>query len=164
MCLAVASLGVCFRGIKSKRFHGFTKGLDNEPVPYSVIVVHRLDGLGDSSLHSDARGAFSTLTLSFGIYEVTASKEGFTAAPKKVVQVAEGTTLPVELTLEPAAQTKEPTGASSAQATSQAPPRRAMESPLDGIFPSTEYLGPTIGVPGTDPTWPLTQAGMSSAD
>jgi hypothetical protein len=40
----------------------------------------------------------------------------------------------------------------------QEPPRRAMPAPLDGIFPGTEYLGPTIGVPDTDPVWPLTKA------
>jgi hypothetical protein len=40
------------------------------------------------------------------------------------------------------------------------PPRRALPAPLDGIFPSTDYLGPSplIGVPDTDPVWPLTQA------
>src|SRR5579862_1165867 len=36
--------------------------------------------------------------------------------------------------------------------------RRAAEDPLDGIYPSTSYLGPTIGVPDTDPIWPLTKA------
>ncbi len=38
------------------------------------------------------------------------------------------------------------------------PARRAPPSPLDGIFPSSEYLGPTIGVPDTDPVWPLAKA------
>jgi Putative beta-barrel porin-2, OmpL-like. bbp2 len=40
------------------------------------------------------------------------------------------------------------------------PPRRALPAPLDDIFPSVEYLGPSplIGVPDTDPTWPLTKA------
>ncbi len=36
------------------------------------------------------------------------------------------------------------------------PARRAMPAPFDSIFPSTEYLGPTIGVPDTDPIYPLT--------
>src|ERR1700738_578236 len=36
------------------------------------------------------------------------------------------------------------------------PARRALPAPLDPIFPSTEYLGPTIGVPDTDPVYPLT--------
>ena len=40
----------------------------------------------------------------------------------------------------------------------QEPERRAPPAPLDGIFPSSEYLGPTIGVPDTDPVWPLTRA------
>lgn len=33
--------------------------------------------------------------------------------------------------------------------------RRAKPSPFDSIFPSTEYLGPTIGVPNIDPIYPL---------
>ena len=35
--------------------------------------------------------------------------------------------------------------------------RRAKPAPYNAIFPSTEYLGPTIGVPNTDPISPLTQ-------
>jgi hypothetical protein len=35
--------------------------------------------------------------------------------------------------------------------------RRAKPAPFDSIFPSTEYLGPTIGVPNTDPIYPLTR-------
>jgi hypothetical protein len=35
--------------------------------------------------------------------------------------------------------------------------RRAPPAPLDSIFPSSEYLGPTIGVPNTDPIFPLTK-------
>jgi len=40
------------------------------------------------------------------------------------------------------------------------PGRRALPAPLDGIFPSAEYLGPSplIGVPDTDPIYPLTKA------
>jgi putative OmpL-like beta-barrel porin-2 len=40
------------------------------------------------------------------------------------------------------------------------PRRRALPAPLDGIFPSSEYMGPTplIGVPDTDPIYPLTKA------
>lgn len=37
------------------------------------------------------------------------------------------------------------------------PDRRAKPAPFDSIFPSTEYLGPTIGVPNTDPIFPLTK-------
>jgi hypothetical protein len=40
------------------------------------------------------------------------------------------------------------------------PTRRALPAPLDSIFPSSEYLGPTplIGVLDTDPIYPLTKA------
>jgi len=37
------------------------------------------------------------------------------------------------------------------------PPRRAKPVPLDSVFPSSEYLGPLIGVPNTDPIYPLTK-------
>ena len=33
--------------------------------------------------------------------------------------------------------------------------RRAKPAPFDSIFPNTEYLGPTIGVPNTAPIYPL---------
>ena len=38
------------------------------------------------------------------------------------------------------------------------PQRRAKPAPLDSIFPSAEYPGPTMGVPNTDPIFPLTRA------
>jgi len=40
------------------------------------------------------------------------------------------------------------------------PARRASPVPLDGVFPGSDYLGPTplIGVPDTDPVYPLTKA------
>jgi len=37
------------------------------------------------------------------------------------------------------------------------PKRCAFPAPFDSIFPSTEYLGPTIGVPNTDPIYPFTK-------
>ena len=33
--------------------------------------------------------------------------------------------------------------------------RRAKPAPFDAIFPSTEYVGPIIGVPNSDPVYPL---------
>jgi len=51
------------------------------------------------------------------------------------------------------------TNKGTAQASAgQNPPRRANPAPLDGVFPSTEYIGPSplIGVPDTDTVYPLT--------
>jgi len=50
--------------------------------------------------------------------------------------------------------------ANDASSTSQEPQRRALPAPFDGIFPGSDYLGPTplIGVPDTDPVYPLTKA------
>lgn len=45
------------------------------------------------------------------------------------------------------------------------PGRRASPAPLDGVFPGADYLGPTplIGVPNTDPVYPLTKAAWAIA-
>jgi hypothetical protein len=57
-------------------------------------------------------------------------------------------------------QTQSPASPTQTLVSSQQPARRALPSPLDGIFPSSEYLGPSplIGVPDTDPVYPLTKA------
>jgi len=57
-----------------------------------------------------------------------------------------------------------PTGG-EAQTNNSEPQRRALPAPLDGVFPGTDYLGPTplIGVPDTDPVYPLTKAIWSIA-
>ena len=57
--------------------------------------------------------------------------------------------------------TSNPTATAASEApTNQEPQRRALPAPLDAIFPGTDYLGPTplIGVPDTDPVYPLTKA------
>src|SRR5258708_1654801 len=56
------------------------------------------------------------------------------------------------------AQDVQPANPTATPQVDQTPERRAPAAPLDGIFPGTEYLGPTIGVPDTDPIWPLTLA------
>jgi Putative beta-barrel porin-2, OmpL-like. bbp2 len=62
-------------------------------------------------------------------------------------------------------QPQQSEGGPASPATNQEPQRRALPAPLDGIFPSTDYLGPTplIGVPDTDPVYPLTKAIWSVA-
>lgn len=50
------------------------------------------------------------------------------------------------------------TFAKEALSNSSEPTRRAKPAPYDAIFPGAEYLGPTIGVPNTDPIFPLTEA------
>src|SRR5260370_4528489 len=58
------------------------------------------------------------------------------------------------------AETEQAPAASEAPTNNQEPQRRALPAPLDGIFPGSDYLGPTplIGVPDTDPVYPLTKA------
>jgi hypothetical protein len=61
-----------------------------------------------------------------------------------------------------AAKTETPQSDSASGQTSvpQEPKRRALPAPLDPVFPGSEYLGPTplIGVPDTDPEYPLEKA------
>ena len=56
--------------------------------------------------------------------------------------------------------TEQAPAASEAPTSNQEPQRRALPAPLDGVFPGSDYLGPTplIGVPDTDPVYPLTKA------
>lgn len=50
--------------------------------------------------------------------------------------------------------------AASETSAPQEPQRHALPAPLDPLFPGSEYLGPTplIGVPDTDPEYPLEKA------
>jgi Putative beta-barrel porin-2, OmpL-like. bbp2 len=74
--------------------------------------------------------------------------------------------LPTPANVEPGAdvravaETEQAPSAGEAPASNQEPKRRALPAPLDGIFPGSDYLGPTplIGVPDTDPVYPLTKA------
>jgi hypothetical protein len=93
--------------------------------------------------------------LSAGIYELVPSKAGFAEAAKTVVEVGAAASVPVDLTLDDSGQSP---NAGPPQPAEQEPERRAPPQPFDGIFPSGEYFGPTLGVPDTDPTWPLTKA------
>ena len=65
----------------------------------------------------------------------------------------------VSLVAQPADSPPQGSGGSQ-QASATTESRRALPAPLDEVFPSSDYLGPTplIGVPDTDPVWPLTQA------
>jgi hypothetical protein len=57
-------------------------------------------------------------------------------------------------------ETGQASAASEAPTNRREPQRRALPAPLDGVFPGSDYLGPTplIGVPDTDPVYPLTKA------
>jgi hypothetical protein len=146
------------KGSDSGEIHGITLGSDRQPVSDVRILVHNVSESRDSSVSSDGGGPFAVRNLRAGVYELTPSKPGFDEASRTVVEVHDQTSVPVELTLETSGQTNGSTDPPSPQTAAQEPARRAMEDPLDGIFPSSDYLGPTIGVPDTDPIWPLTKA------
>src|ERR1700682_6636705 len=90
-----------------------------------------------------------------------ANAEAAEPAPAKVVAPA-----PVAAERESGVDLRTVPGTGQAPAASEAPTnneepqRRALPAPLDGVFPGSDYLGPTplIGVPDTDPVYPLTKA------
>src|SRR5260370_23136383 len=57
-------------------------------------------------------------------------------------------------------ETEQAPASSEAPANNQEPQRRALPAPLDWVLPGSDYLAPTplIGVPDTDPVYPLTKA------
>jgi len=69
------------------------------------------------------------------------------------------------LNMDSFAETEQDSASNETPEKNQEPQRRALPAPLDEIFPSTDYLGPTplIGVPDTDPVYPLTKALWSIA-
>ena len=136
--------------------HGITRDVSGTRLSDVSILVHSAGRSADRTVSSDREGTFSLLDLRAGVYELTASKAGFGESPKTEVKIEGASSIPVDLTVDSSGQTAAATDPQ--QAADQAPTRRALEAPLDGIFPSSEYLGPTIGVPDTDPVWPLTQA------
>src|SRR6202140_5647852 len=89
-----------------------------------------------------------------------ANAEAAEAAPARVVApapVAAERESGVDLRTLPG--TQQAPAASEAPTKNQEPQRRALPAPLDGVFPGSDYLGPTplIGVPDTDPVYPLTK-------
>lgn len=91
----------------------------------------------------------------------TAQIEAPTSTASTVVlqPTSEAPPLPSVVPQTTAEQTGDGQSASAAPADNQEPARRALPAPFDGIFPGSEYPGPTplIGVPDTDPVYPLTK-------
>src|ERR1700722_9133416 len=119
-------------GAQAAEIQGVTRGVDRRPLPDVQILIHGVAELDDRTLVSDGQGHFSVLHLRAGVFELTATKDGFSEAPKTVVEIGDASSVPVELTLD-----QEPP---APQAADQSPPRRAMDEPLDGIYPSSDYL------------------------
>jgi hypothetical protein len=144
--------------VATGEIRGVARRADQQPVDGALVSIVRAGASGGQTLSTDGQGGFSASGLNPGVYQLTASKAGLSDA-RMTVQVAAASTVPIEMILEDSGQTSSnQPNTPVPPAADQDPARRAPASPLDGIFPSSDYLGPTIGVPDTDPTWPLTQA------
>lgn len=119
-----------------------------QPVP--VIAA-------DSSHEPSSTSVVSTTALAN-------SESGPEFAPVWAASSETNTDLPAPASAEPFGanpgtdpQTQQAPADSAIPASNQEPPRRALPAPLDPIFPSSEYFGPTpaIGIPDTDPVYPL---------
>jgi Putative beta-barrel porin-2, OmpL-like. bbp2/Carboxypeptidase regulatory-like domain len=136
---------------------GITVGPDRQPVADVRIFIHGDSPAGDRAISSGPQGQFSVPDLAPGVYEVTASKPPFGEA-RTSLTITASNVIPLELILDDSGQPPSGQPNPAAQTSATEPARLAPPSPLDGIYPSSDYLGPTIGVPDTDPTWPLTAA------
>lgn len=152
---------ICFHatllGGQTAGIHGYTRAVNGQPIAGVQIFIHARNSTINRKVLSDDQGVFAAPDLNPGTYELTASKEGYRGTLQHVT-LSLDTNSGVEIVLEQAGQTTPAPTNRPAQPPNSVPPRRAPPAPLDGIFPSSEYLGPTIGVPDTDPVWPLTRA------
>lgn len=87
--------------------------------------------------------AFATLSLTPGIVLAQSEPSPLPSAPP----TATATATPAATTSAPPVATPE-----------SGPTRRALPAPLDPIFPSADFLGPTIGVPNDTTVFPLQKA------
>jgi hypothetical protein len=136
--------------------NGVTRRSDGTPIPQCRVFLQNLAIGRQENVMSDDQGRFSFPDVTPGKYELHASKPGFAVSPAKLVRIPTADTT-IALTLDSQDQNNEPAAGASTSGNEE-PARRAQPAPLDGIFPGSEYLGPTIGVPDTDPVWPLTKA------
>ncbi len=104
--LAVGCSGFAFGQSEADRvestrgeIRGVTRRADRQTVPDVRILIHPMNGSGDRTVSSDRQGSFSVSGLSAGVYEVIAAD-----APKLVVEVTGGSSVPVELTVRDSSQ------------------------------------------------------------
>src|SRR5215471_1170732 len=126
------------------------------PIPGLADDLHRIAApVASGAKMVSPKFNLRVICAALGAFLCFAASAGFTAAAEdgkdgskadesgNTASAATDTTLPPE-----------------AADDTQVPSRRAEPAPLDGIFPGSDYLGPTplIGVPDTDPVYPLTKA------
>jgi hypothetical protein len=130
--------------------------------------VEAANSSGGASATSGAPGSATTSSDS-GSSAVDSTKVDSTNGPAAPDEMNAASPTPVSVEpgagVKAVAETEQAPSAGEAPASNQEPQRRALPTPLDGIFPGSEYLGPTplIGVPDTDPVYPLTKALWSVA-
>ena len=89
---------------------GVTLRSNNRPLAQVAIVLHNVEDNMDRTAMSGPDGSFAVLNLKPGEYQVTASKAGFISPAAKIVGLAAGDSIHLDMTLEndsvnPAART-----------------------------------------------------------
>jgi hypothetical protein len=142
-----------------------TAGVSKPILPVAPVAAANSSGEASSS---GASGSATTSSDS-GSTLVDSTKVDSITGPAAPDEMNAGS--PTPAAVEPGAgakavaETEQAPSAGEDPAGNQEPQRRALPAPLDGIFPGSDYLGPTplIGVPDTDPVYPLTKALWSVA-
>jgi hypothetical protein len=93
---------------------GVTLRANNSPLPQVLVVVHSIAEGTERVVVSGADGRFRVGNLKPGEYQLTANKGGFASPPVKIVALAPGDRVHVDMTLlESAAKSMAPEGSAS---------------------------------------------------
>jgi len=72
---------------------GVALDIGGKPVAKASVAIHNLDGSDDRKVVSDSDGVFAADSLTPGIYEISASKQGLSSPPATTVEIGRGQTV-----------------------------------------------------------------------
>jgi hypothetical protein len=90
---------VCAKPLTGE-LRGVTLRSNNRPLAQVLIVVHSVEDNLDRTVVSGPDGSFAVVNLKPGEYQVTASKTGFVSPAGKIVGLAAGDSVHLDMTLE----------------------------------------------------------------
>jgi hypothetical protein len=106
LMLAIVLPGTALASVTSGTVKGVVVDDGELPIPAVLITVSSENLMGIRSVETDANGRFYLAELPPGVYELVASKAGFTKKtyPKLAVNVGRNTILAIELPLQQAGE------------------------------------------------------------
>jgi hypothetical protein len=157
LCVILALMMLCVMGLPGSSF-GHDNGNEQPAKTDPAQNPAKIDRAASAASQMSGVSTFDATSPEFG--DVFAHLTGLELPVDEYPKPANSSELTNVLEAEQTPGTGAPHNSQS-----QEPRRRALTAPLDGVFPGSDYLGPTplIGVPDTDPVYPLTRAIWSIA-